>query len=236
MQRRSLLATALGLCLILTLACTAAVPAHADSENATLNRVSFEVERSRGVENDRITAVVGVTDEDSEAPRLADRVNRTMKWALEKSRAVSAVETHSGSYQTHPVHEDGKIRRWRASQDLVLTSGDVEALTSLVGELQSRLLVRSVTFSVSPERRHKVQDELISECLEAYQRRAALIQAGLSARGYALVDLGIDTPSHGPAPRMARLQSFDAEIAAPAFEAGESELTVRVRATIELEK
>ena len=201
-----------------------------------MNRVRFEVERSREVGNDRITAIVGVTDEDSDAARLADRVNQTMQWALEKTRAVEAVETRSGSYQTHPVHEDGKIRRWRASQDLVVTSADVEALTSLVGELQSRLLVRSVAFSVSPERRRAVEDELISECLEAYQKRAARIQTGLSARAYALVDLNVDTPSYGPAPRMAMLQESRASVAPPAFEAGESELSVRVQATIELEK
>jgi predicted secreted protein len=166
---------------------------------------------------------------------LADRINQTMRWALDQARGVETVEARSGSYHTHPVHQDGKIRRWRASQDLVLTSGNIEAMTALIGQLQSRLLVRSIAFSISDERRRAVQDELITESLEAYRERAALIQQALGARGFALVDLSIETPRHAPGPRMARTQAFEAEVAPPALEGGESEVAIRVHATIELE-
>jgi predicted secreted protein len=235
MNRRSWIFTILGFLTTLTTACTAAEPAHADSKENAMNRVQFHVERSREVANDRMTAIVGVTDEDSDSARLADRVNQVMKWALDQAKSRKAVDVQSGSYQTHPIHEDGKIRRWRASQDLVLASADVDALTALIGELQSQLLVRSIAFSVSPERRRAVEDELISECLDAYKKRAERIQEGLSARGFALVELSINTPTHHPGPRVARMQAEFSSGAAPALEAGESELTARVNATIELE-
>lgn len=222
-----------------TLACASPFPARAGGDHATsaLDRVRFEVERTRQVAHDRITAIVGVTAEDSEPARLADRINETMAWALGKARAADAVEAKSGSYQTHPVHEDGKIRRWRGSQELILSSGDVPAVTALIGELQSRLLVRQVAFGVSPERRRQVQDELISESLIAYEQRAQRIQQALSARGYRLVEMTIETPdSQAPIARFSRAQVLSAEMASPAFEAGETELGVRIHATIELER
>ncbi len=227
------------LAVVWTLACAGPFPARADVAPSTsaLDRVRFEVERTRKIAHDRITAIVGVTAEDSESSRLANRINETMAWALGKARSVEAVEAKTDSYQTHPVHEDGRIRRWRGSQDLILTSSDVPALTALVGELQSRLLVRQVAFGVSPEQRRRVQDELIGESLSAYEQRARRIQQALSARGYRLVEMTIETPdSRAPIARFSRAQALSAEVTPPAFEGGETELGVRVHATIELER
>jgi len=221
------------------LACTGPFPARADRDHPTsaLDRVRFEVERARKVAQDRVTAIVGVTDEDSEAARLADRINETMSWALGRARAVESVEAKTGAYQTHPVHEDGRIRRWRASQDLILSSGDVQALTALLGALQSRLLVRQVAFGVSAEQRRRVQEELISEALSAYEQRAQRIQQTLSARGYRLVEMTIETPdSRAPVARFSRAQALSADVTPPALEAGETEIGVRIDATIELER
>ncbi len=236
MTRRAAMTGIIGLHAALTMACALPGPARADRDPAgqALNRVSFQVERTRKVANDRATATVGVSLEDSDAGRLADRVNEAMRWALEKAREVDSVEARSGSYRTHPVYEDERIRRWRASQDLILESGDVKALSLLIGDLQSRLVVRQVAFGVSPERRRSLQEELITETLEAYRRRALGIQKALSARGFALVELTIET-SPGSGPRLARAQALSSESAPPAFEAGRSELSVRVQATIELE-
>jgi predicted secreted protein len=56
------------------------------------NRVSFAVERTREVANDWITAVVGTSDEDSDAARLADRVNKKMNEALAIAKQAKGVD------------------------------------------------------------------------------------------------------------------------------------------------
>ena len=146
---------ALGLVLALAIAgAAAAQPFPADPKN----RVSFAVERTREVANDWVTAVVGTSDEDSDAARLADRVNKTMNEALAVAKQAKGVNVKSGGYATHPVHDkDGKIARWAASQDLILESSDVDAVSELVGKLQSKLLLRGIAFSVSPETRRKTR-------------------------------------------------------------------------------
>lgn len=209
--------------------------AHDDSESAK-NRVSFRVESARDVANDWVTAVAGVTDEDSDAARLADRVNQTIRWALERAKSAAGVKVRSGGYQTHPVHDDGKIVRWRASQDLLLESGDVEALSALLGTLQSRLLLRGISFGVSPETRRETEEALVAEALAAFQARAKRVQSGLGARDYALVSLSIQTPGGVEPPMPMKMRSVAmSEMAAPAFESGESTLGVQIDATIELE-
>jgi predicted secreted protein len=202
------------------------------------HRVSFAVERSRDVANDWVTAVVGTTDEDSDAARLADRVNQTMNWGLGVAKQARGVSVKSGGYTTQPVYESSgkKIARWSASQDLILEGGDVDAISELVGKLQSKLLLRSIAFSVSPDTRRKAEDALIGEALAAFQERAKRVSGGLGARDYEIVSLSIQTPGGGPVPMYARAAMEMDKVATPRFESGQSTLQVRVDATIELEK
>src|SRR5262249_27520315 len=133
----------------------------------------------------------------------------------------------------------GKITRWTASQDLVIESSDVDAVSALLGKLQSKLLLRSIAFSVSTETRRKTEDVLIGDVLGAFQERAKRVQGGLGARGYELVSLSVQTPWGGnPVPMYARAEmAMDKvmSVAPPQFQSGQSTLTVRVDATIELD-
>ena len=202
-----------------------------------MNRVNFQVERSRDVANDWIHAVVGITDEDVDSARLADRINATMGRAMAIAETAPAVRVKSGGYTTRPVHEDGKLRRWRASQDLVLESSDIDVVTELVGKLQSELQLRSIRFSISPERRRAIEDELIAEALTAFKARAQIVRENLGASHYEIVQLAINTqggPPVRPVFMEARAMSA-ARVAPPALKGGTSRLSVHVTGTIELE-
>src|SRR2546426_1058513 len=114
---------ALGLALAIALAGAAAAQPFAPDAK---NRVCFSIERSREVANDWVTAVIGTSDEDSDAARLAGRVNETMSWALGVAKQARGVSVKSGGYTTQPVRDSSqkKIARWAASQDLILEGGD----------------------------------------------------------------------------------------------------------------
>ena len=111
------------------------------------------------------------------------------------------------------------------------------AVTRLVGKLQSRLQLQSLSFSVSPEQRRKVEDGLIEEALGAFQARADLVRRNLGASGYEIVSLGIDTPGGPPPPRpMLRAAAVsEAAVAPPAVEGGTTRVGVQIHATIELD-
>jgi predicted secreted protein len=207
------------------------------ADDNPLRRVSFGVESGRDVANDWLRASLAVTGEDPDPAALADRINRTMEWALGRAKQEKRVQVESGGYATHPVYEDGRIRRWRASQQLWIEGADFDAATALLGELQSRLQLQSLDFSVSPEQRREVEDALIEEALAAFKARADLVRRNLGASGYEIVQLGIDTGGGMPPPRpvMMRAMAAEAKTAAPAVEAGTSRVSVGIHATIELD-
>lgn len=202
------------------------------------NQIHFQVERSRPVDNDRMQATLSVTAEDANAARLADQINRSMDWALKAAKSSAKIESRTGGYQTYPVYGKDKIQRWRATQELLLEGADFSQMGELIGKLQERLQVGAITFSVSPERRATVEDELIAKALEAFKQRAELVRRQLAAKGYRIVNFTINQDGIAPITRpMMRAQGMleTASVAAPAVQAGTSILNVNVSGTIEMQ-
>lgn len=209
--------------------------AAADKDRIT-DQVSFQVEVKREVENDRVVALLTVNAEDRDAAQLADRVNRSMAWALERSRGDSAVTTRTGGYQTYPVYDDRKIVRWRARQELYLEAADADRLSQLMGRLQEQLQVQSLRFSVSDERRSAVEAQLVEQVLADYQKRADLISAALGAKSYQLVDVAVQTAGrdHVVPLRAESMSVSRAAVTPPAMEGGTSQVTVKASGSIRL--
>ncbi len=220
----------------LILGLTAAGSTASAAEAPRYNQIHFQVERSQPVDNDRMRATLSVTAEDDDPARLADHINRTMGWALKTSKALSKIEVHTGGYRTYPVYNKEKIQRWRGTQELILQGTDFAALGNLIGQLQERLQVTSVDFSVSPTRRAATEDELIVQALDAFKRRAELVRRNLAAKGYRIVDVSINTGGGQLVPVMMRATSLESKsLAPPALEAGTSTLSVSVSGVIELQ-
>jgi predicted secreted protein len=221
------------------LALLAASPARAADDPQPMRRIDFSVQSTRQVANDWARAVVGVSEEDEDAARLADRVNQAMAWANERARAKPGIIVKSGGYSTLPIHDPrkGERRFWRASQDLLLESADARALSELLGELQSRVQLRSIEFTVSTAQRRKVEDELIDEALAAFLARAERVRERLGGRGYEIVQISIGTSGGAPpvpVMRHAAMEMDAARVAPPALEPGTTELVVHVSGSIEL--
>jgi len=211
------------------------------AEDRPERRVGFSVERSREVANDWVTAVLSVTHEDPSASEVAAAINRDMTWALGVAKAKSGVRVQSGGYSTQPWSDPkrGNLRHWRGVQQLVLESGDVGAVTALIGELQERLQLESLAFSVSPERRREVEGELVAEVIAAFQARAELVRKSFGAAGHRLVEVQIGTGGGMPMPVQPTLRMLGAEAAAvppPAVEGGTSRIDVSASGSIELER
>lgn len=220
---------------VFTLAVTG--PAAAAEEAPRYNQIHFQVERNRPVDNDRMHAVLSLTAEDDNAARLAGEINRVMDAALKTAKARPKIEVRTGGYRTWPVHDKNKIRRWRATQELLLEGSDFADLGNLIGQLQERLQVGSINFSVSPPRRAAVEDELIAQALDAFKQRAELVRKQLAAKGYRLVDVSINSGGGQPVPLMrgVAMEAMEKTVAPPALEAGTSVLNVSVGGTIELQ-
>lgn len=214
-------------------------PATAHSEVDSRNRVSFQVEATREIANDWVTARLSVVAEGKDPAVVADSVNRKMAAALAKSKKTKGVEVRSGAYVTQPVYDNRRVVRWRAHQELTAESEDVDQLSKLIGTLQSdAVLLSSINFSVKRETRKALEDELISEALTLFRARAALVAEGMGSKEWSLVRLSIG--HSGGNPRRVHMRAEAdmmsmSKAAAPAFEAGTSEIQIQVNGEVELE-
>ena len=203
------------------------------------NRASFQIEAVREIPNDWATARLSVVAEGKDAAAVSASVNKTMAGALKQARRAKGIEVRSGSYATHPIYDDGRVVRWRASQDLILESSDVDRLSKLIGELQSKaILLSGIQFGVRRETRAALEEELITEALTRFRARADLVAKGMGASGWSLIDVSVGTSNAGPhlvRHERARMQSFADAAAPPAFEAGTSEVRVQASGVVELD-
>ncbi|WP_175452475.1 SIMPL domain-containing protein [Thiohalomonas denitrificans] len=207
--------------------------AAADDE-AVFDRVSLQAEASREVENDRMRAVLAVQEEGSDPARLAERINQTMRWALERLENFEGVTGETGGYRTQPVYQKGTLTHWRAVQSLQLESDNFTALSSLVGQLQERIQVQSMGFEVSEETRRAAENELIDDALNAFKIRAERVRKNLGAGGWRIVQLNINTRGNGPGP-VYRMEAMAERAAAPpAVKGGESTVSVTISGTVQL--
>jgi predicted secreted protein len=212
-------------------------PVMANADDRQYNQVRFQVQRSQAVANDLMRALLSVHEEDTDPAALADRINKTMSWALETVADYEALKITTAGYGIQPVYRKETLQGWRGDQDLQITGSDLAVVSDLIGKLQARLQLRSVSFLVSDDKRSGVEDQLIRQALDACQERARLIADQLGFKSYRIVDLNVSTGGEiiRPQERLYVRAAAAEGIAAPAFEAGESKLVVSVDAAVELE-
>lgn len=228
------LATLIAVIAIPVLTATAASAA-APTDSRPVNEVAFQVGAEREITNDLMQATLVAELENTDPGRLAVELNRTMAWALEQVRADDGVRARSGNYRTWPVQvaNQRRISHWRASQELLLETGEPERLNRLIGKLQERLQVRGMHFTVSPAQRRALEESLTTEALGQFRERAGAITAALDASGYDIAEIRIHGAGGEPPNRLMRTMSI-AEDAPVASEPGVSRLGVTVDATIRL--
>jgi predicted secreted protein len=218
------------------LAGTASAAAH--DAAPTYDRVNFRVSASRDVDNDTLVAVMYRERSGQQPASMADDVNRTIAWAVDLAGKTSGIKVQTLQYRQEPIYRNQSISSWKVRQSIRLESKDVTALSELIGELQSRLSVASLRYTISAEVRRKVEDELITQALDRFRRRGELITGELGRPDYRIVNIDITTSGGSPAPLRMRTVSAMAEssgVTAPTLEPGVQSVTVSVSGTIELE-
>lgn len=213
-------------------------PASADPAVDSRNRASFQVVVTREVENDWATARLTAMAEGQDPARVAADVNARMARALATARKEKGVEVESGGYVTQPVYDANRIVRWQAWQEIRLESADVDRLSKLIGQLQeAEMQLSGIEFSVKRETREALQNELTLEALAAFRARADLISKGMGSAGWSLVSMSVGLGGGQPRHYAMRAESDMAmkSAAAPAFEAGKSELQITVDGNVELD-
>jgi predicted secreted protein len=213
--------------------------AQAPLDPVRFNQVDLQAEVSREVPNDLMSASLFAEVSDPSAPKVADQLNRLTAEALKTAGEFKTVKARTGYAQTYPVYDRAnKLTGWRGRSEIRLESKDAPAIAALIGRLQSTMQLGGVAFTVSPEVRRQVENELITEGVAAFRARADIATKALGGRTYKIRRVGLNTGGFAPGPRpyaRAQMAPAAAEIAPPAFEAGTSMVNVVANGTIEVE-
>lgn len=203
------------------------------------DQISISASAEREIENDQLVAVVYAQVQAQQQSDAADEVNTAIRWALERAESARGVTVQTQQYSSFPVYADNRrIVGWQARQSLRLESGDAERLSELIGELQSRVAVESISYQVSSQAREAADDALISEALARFSRRAERVAEDLGRPGYRIVRIDINTGGSRSMPVAYRAQAMEMmadRVTAPALEGGTQTVEVSVSGTIELE-
>ncbi len=218
----------------------ASSPVHAEDSNTLFDVYSVSAAAARSVDNDRVNATLTVLAEGRDSAALADQVNQRMRAALDALQAYPGIETETRGYRSEPRYDSSstggrRLSAWRVVQTLALTSMDPEAVSEALGVLQKDLQLQSLHFDVSPETRSKVADELIGEALAAFQARADIIARSMGRSGYRVVNVDVSTDEAVNNPRGGvMMMEARSKGSAPALEGGDTRVSVRVFARIQL--
>ncbi len=203
----------------------------------TFDRINYGVSATKEVANDTLVVVMYHERSGQQPSMLADDVNRTISWAVDLAKKNKAIKVQTLDYRQEPQYRNQAVIGWRVRQSIRLESTDHKALSMLIGELQERLSVASMHYSISPDARTEVESLLIAQALDRFARRGKLIAGEMGRPDYRVVSMDIATSGASPVPVRMRAVSARAEsasVAPPTLEAGVQTVTVQVSGTIEL--
>ena len=210
--------------------------AHEDS--STYDRINFQVSAIGEVENDTLVVIMYSERSGQTPSTLADEVNRNISWAVGRAKKISAIKVQTLNYRQDPLYKNQTISGWKVRQSIRLETTEVASLSTLVGELQGRLAVASLRYTVSMMRHRKVEQGLIAEALKQFRVRGEQITAELGRTGYRIVNMDVVTLGRSPTPDRMRATTMMADSsggAPPTIEPGVQTVSVQVSGTIELD-
>jgi predicted secreted protein len=113
-----------------------------------------------------------------------------------------------------------------------------DKLSELLKNLQSSLALDSLSYTVSPAQREKVEESLTLQAIDSFRKRADLVTKQFGRKEYRLVEMKIESPDRAAQPfsRHTRMMAMGgAAEAAPTIEAGSQTIRIEITGTIELQ-
>ena len=184
----------------------------------------------RDVAQDELTATLYARAQAAEPGPAQSEVNRKMRDALTRARAVQGIRVTSGGYSVSREQPSENVWVWVAAQELNLAAADGERLLGLIGELQDvGLAVQDLQWRVADATRLATEKALLTDSLRAMEATARTVADGLRLvmSGWRRINL---MPNEAPIPhhRAAPTAMAPDVLAPPVAAAGTAEVAVTV--------
>jgi predicted secreted protein len=214
--------------------------AQADAAPPVANQLSLSASASIEVTNDILVIVFSTQREGADPAAVQAQLTQALNAALTEARKAAQpgqLELSTGSFSVQPRYAPkGEPTRWQGAAELRAEGRDFDALTRLVGRIQS-LSVASVGYRLSREARDKVHGEVSAQAIARFRSQA---EAYAKAFGFGGVTLRAVEVSTGEAfaPPVPRLRTASADMASAVpplpVEAGKSSVSATVSGSVQM--
>lgn len=198
----------------------------------TPHRISFSVTEQQTIKNDRLHVVFAAQYQASTAEQVSQRVNQIMQTALSELSNEYRQYAQTGTYHIRPhFQRDGRISEWSGQQNLILNlPKDGADISGVLSNLQRHLIYQSVQADISPDKRQKIEQDLLSKAIKKYQQQAQFLAQAFNEKRYRLAETRLQ-PSHAMQPR----SLMASESNTPSIEMGSQTLSVTIDGVLEID-
>jgi predicted secreted protein len=216
-------------------------PARADAALPVANQLSLSVSASAEVSNDILVITFSTQREGADPAAVQAQLTQAVNLALAEARKAAQpgqVDISTGGFSVQPRYAPkGEPMKWQGVAELRAEGRDFDALTRLVGRIQT-LSVANVGYRLSREARDKVQAELSAQAIARFRSQA---ESYAKAFGFSTVTLRAVEVHTGEAfaPPLPRFRAASADMAAAApplpVEAGKSGVSATVSGSVQMQ-
>ncbi len=211
----------------------------ASAEPLNYDVVNLQADARTEVANDLLTATLFIEETNTDAAKLAADVNRTLNQGVRLVHEFPGVKIESGAQSTWPIYDaKNRLAGWRTRAELRVESKDFDAASRAIAKITSSMQLAGISFVPSPDTITATENRLIDAALKAFRTRADIIAKSMGTRTWKSVNLNINTGG-GSMPmskyRTATMAMSVETVPAQEVAAGNSEITVSVNGTIQLQ-
>lgn len=212
----------------------------ASAEPLNYDVVNLQADARTEVANDLLTATLFIETSNANAATLAADVNHTLNQGVRLVHEFPGVKIESGAQSTWPIYDaKNKLTGWRTRAELRVESKDFDAASRAIAKISGSMQLAGISFVPSPDTITATENRLIDAALKAFRTRADIITKSMGARTWKSVNLNINTGGGGPMPmpkyRTAPMAMAVDAVPAQEVAAGNSEITLSVNGTIQLQ-
>lgn len=226
--------------LLVPLLLIAAGVVRAEAAEPVANQLSLSATASTEIGNDVLVITFSTQREGADPAAVQAQLTQALNAALAEARKAAQpgqVDISTGNFSVQPRYAPkGEAMKWQGVAELRAEGRDFEALTRLVGRIQT-LSVANVGYRLSREAREKAQAEVSGQAIARFRSQADTYAKAFGFGSVTLRAVEVST-GEGFVPPMPRFRAASAEMAAAAaplpVEAGKSSVTATVSGSVQM--
>ena len=172
------------------------VSAEGLSEIKQATTFQFTTEVSRTVQKDLMEVSLYSRKLGNSLNSLKNEVSANLNKVLDVAKQYPDIEVQADGILNRVNYNDkGKVDGWVAEGYINLKSKNFAFIEKVLENLGNNVAINNIGFSVSPETMKALEDEMTLAVIKQFQHKAEVVQKGLNAKSYQLVDVQLNTPN-----------------------------------------